>query len=222
ALPKIGISASNPDRIYAAFSSDGYHLDLYRSVGGGATWSPRASSPSLGGWSDYGSVLLVDPSNPDHVFAGGYWLSDSEDGGLSWAPLTEQWWWGTFHGIASSPGSPSSLWVTTDRGVYERPSGSWVDHNQGRVTLQTYDVCFSKNSRSLGYAGSQDWGTLVYHGNPAWQVGIDGSSTLCSCDPRDPLHVYSESPGGYHYVTHNGFATLSVINEGIYGRGRYL
>ncbi len=100
--------------------------------------------------------------------------------------------------------------------------GVWLDRNQGLITLQTYDVCFSRASRSLGYAGSQDRGALVYHGSPTWQVGFGGSATICNCDPHDPLHVYGESPLGFHYVTHDGFATVHSINQGLAGQGRYV
>ena len=223
-LPKIAVSRSNPDWVYAGFSSAGSLFGIYRSVDGGASWSLRANSPDLyGGSADYGNVLLVDPSNSDHVFAGGYWLSDSEDGGVTWRLLTDQWW-GAFHGIAHSQSGTPSVWVGSDQGLYELPDqgGAWIDRNQGLVTLQTYSVCFSKASRSLGYAGSQDHGTLVYHGSPTWQVGFDGSAVICDCDPHDPLHVYGESPLGFHYVTHDGFATATPINEGIEGLSRYV
>ncbi len=226
ALSKIAISATNPDCVYAGLSSAASHdlLGFYRSVDGGATWSLRANSPDIySGSGDYGNVLLADPSDPDHVIAGGYRLFRSEDGGVTWVTLTDEWL-GAFHGIALSPSGTPSLWVATDRGAYELPAqgGLWLDRNQGLVTLQTYDVCFSRTSRSLGYVGSQDRGALVYHGSPIWQVGVGGSTTICNCDPRDPLHVYGEFPLGYHYVSHDGFATWTPINDGLEGQGRYV
>jgi len=142
---------------------------------------------------------------------------------VSWTLLTNEGW-GTFHGIAHPPSADPAVWVATDQGVYELPvpGGAWLDRNQGLVTLQTYDVCFSKLSRSLGYAGSQDRGVLVYHGSPTWQVGVDGSATICNCDPHDPLHVYSEFPHGYHIVSNDGFATWALTIQGLEGESRFL
>jgi photosystem II stability/assembly factor-like uncharacterized protein len=226
ALSKVAISEANPDCIYAGLSSPALHhlLGIYRSLDGGATWSLQANSPDLySNWGDYGNVLLVDPSNPDHVIAGAFQLFHSENGGVTWQTLADGTW-EAFHGIAYSPSAAPSLWVATDRGVYEFPAqgGAWLDRNQGLVTLQAYDVCFSKTSRSVGYVGSQDRGALAYYGSPTWRVGVDGVATLCNCDPRDPLHVYGEFPFGYHFVSHDGLATWTPINEGLEGLGRYL
>lgn len=57
---------------------------IYKTVNGGATWELKEQGPSSDLWP---ATLELDPLNPDKVYAGGYGVYFSENGGESWSGL---------------------------------------------------------------------------------------------------------------------------------------
>ena len=225
-LAKIAVSPSNPDYVYAGLSAAGTFslLGFYRSVDAGATWTLRANAPDLyNGQGFYNNTLIVDPTNPDRLFAGGVFLLRSADGGATWDPVGYNVH-ADHHAIGLGPDPVPKLWVGTDGGVYESGDGgdTWQDRNVGLVTSQFYSVCLPSGSKSRAYGGTQDNGMLRYSGSPAWDLRTGGDGGLCDCDPQDPLHVYGEFDSGNHFVSWDGLESLAGIDSGLVGESRFI
>ena len=140
------------DRGYAAFDFlnpnnvlvTSQYLDIWRSTAG-----PRGSFSLTSGSIPSSSVearqfiapLVMDPNNPQVVYAGTTRLYRSADGGQTWSPIspilgTPNQWWAAISAIGISRtsantlyvgtgGGPAKLWVTTDLGA------SWTDRTLG-------------------------------------------------------------------------------------------
>lgn len=107
-------SPSDAMRLYASPVGQG----LFTSADGGTTWQPIAS-PAAGG----ASALVVDPSDPLHVFAGvGNGVSESFDGGVTWQPRTAPS--GRVVSLAIAPTDLLTLYAGTDQGVWRQSGDS--------------------------------------------------------------------------------------------------
>jgi len=224
-LIKIAVTPSDPQYVYAGFSAaDSFvTLGIYRSTDGGATWQLRSSQPNIYGRQGYyNNTLIIDPSNPDHVFAGGILLYRSVDGATTWQPLGFNVHV-DHHAIAFRPGNGAELWVGTDGGIFRSTDGgaNWEDRNQGLVTLQFYDVCSSASDSLALYGGSQDNGTARYLGTGTWEIRPGADGGICLCDQADSRHVYGEYAFGDHFVSSDAFNTWTTITSGLSGTSRF-
>ena len=75
----LALAPSSPQTLYASISDDGSTggnfgalVGLYKTTDGGATWAQISGVPNyLGGQGWYDNVVVVSPTNPNTVFAGG-------------------------------------------------------------------------------------------------------------------------------------------------------
>ena len=85
----IALAPSNPQRLYAIVNqTSGFFQGFYRSDNGGDSWTNLSPNSTLGGaQSSYGwwfGRVWVDPVDQDfHVFAGGVYLCESKNSGVS-------------------------------------------------------------------------------------------------------------------------------------------
>jgi photosystem II stability/assembly factor-like uncharacterized protein len=89
----LAIDPTNPNVLYAATGLPTPNSrGLFKSTDGGANWQPINSGLDdlIAGGTPV-SVLLVDPGNPDIVYAGaeGYGVFKSGNGGLSWSAFND-------------------------------------------------------------------------------------------------------------------------------------
>ena len=149
---RVARAPSDPDVVYVTLRQKcgeaPWNAGVYRSADGGRTWSPRcnglrqSSGPADG--SDMNSTwvceIVVDPRNPNIVYAGGKAWADPDmyktvDGGLSWRKkdhaVKEGWigFWGrAVDCLAISSADPNLLLFGTAGGVYvsEDAGESWT------------------------------------------------------------------------------------------------
>lgn len=146
---ELAIAPSNPNVIYASCakkyvnnSGNSASLQgLFRSANGGSNWglvlqgSPQLDPLSNGSnlaSGDYAHVIVVDPSNSDEIFMGGYSFniflkqggSDANPIGF-WAQLGSPFAFNTpyylhqnIHDIKIVPGNPTKFYIVTDAGIY--------------------------------------------------------------------------------------------------------
>jgi hypothetical protein len=131
------------------------------------------------GQGDYGNVITVDPTNRDTVYAAGYKVWYSTDGGQSTDGSTS--WWQISQGVGNSvhddqhafawiPGTHTLL-VGTDGGLMQlngvvaiptpnsfRFLGEWTSPNQMAIT-QFRGVAYDQ-SQDTAFGGTQDNGTV--------------------------------------------------------------
>src|SRR6202007_3113488 len=143
-----------------------------------------ASGSALGVGSGYGvgvqawynQDLAVDPSNPDHVYAGLEEVFETTNAGGSWGPASPDWNY-TLACEGTAAGCPNTthpdqhammitngkIVIGNDGGVYSRPLsdnqqyGDWTDLNSTLADWQYYDA-------RAGLLGSRGGGIGVWGG----------------------------------------------------------
>ena len=191
---------------------------VYKSVDGGKTW---ARVNSINHRPMYFSVVRVDPTDDNTLYALGISMYVSTDGGK------------TFNTAATRPGPDGKPQkVEINKGVHPDQHAMWIDPKDGRHMLVgtdggfyvTYDRAATwdhLNTTALGqvyhvavdtrrpyrvYGGLQDngsWGgpSHVMSGpgpvNDDWIFVSGGDGFVCQVDPTDPDLVYFESQDGF-------------------------
>jgi hypothetical protein len=158
-----------------------YGITVYKWTG--SAWDDRGT-PGGTSYSDWCSVIAVEPGSPDVVYSGrngAYW---TPDGGTNWYTL------GTGHAdnhaIIFDPTNPLRTLAGNDGGIYKHTRTvnadgspaetniSYTDSNTGHVTIQLENISVSQLG-SFGIGGAtQDQGVLVNHVGSDWD-GIGGA-----------------------------------------------
>ncbi len=205
----IAVSPSHPNILYASFISNGGSLlGLYKSTDRGNTWFLLPNTPNYvgrQGW--YDNCIIVHPTNPDIVFAGGvfpfdssyYGLIRSMDGGNTWQDVTFG-----LNGVQLHPdihtlafGPDGALWVGTDGGVWKSYDlgNTWFNMNATLGITQFYTVAISPDTSVsmpddiLG--GTQDNGTVYWSGSLAWNQRDMGDGGPVLYDWASPNIYYT-------------------------------
>ena len=179
-------------------------------------WNRAFAQPSGQCWYDH--EVIVDPTNPSILYAGGIelwrydgavWTDVSQtlenpQGGIHVDQHTMAWAGGRL--VAGNDGG---IWSTTDGGT------TWNAHNIGLYTIQYYDG--SAHPASLiALGGSQDNGSHLWTGIPDWDwiSGGDGADNAISAtDPNNDWAVSSQFLNISR--TTNGGASFSAADNGI-------
>ena len=160
-IPRIRVHPRNPDLVYVAALGHVFgpneQRGVFRSKDGGKTWEKVFSRGNKAGAID----LILDPSNPNTIYAG-FWevyrkpwtlesggpgsgIFKSTDGGDTWTELTRNSGLprGTIGkvGIAVSPANPERVWAIVeaeDGGVFRSDNGgqTWTKVNEERRLRQ--------------------------------------------------------------------------------------
>ena len=184
---------------------------VYRTADGGSTWSDLASSPSsttvrsyLGFQSYYDNVIVVSPSSPDVVVAGGVSTIRSTDGGSSFQQIPQNLVHPDCHDLQYQG---STLWIANDGGIWtsEDDGATVVPHNDGLVTRQYYALVSDRSSRTRIVAGSQDNGTVerIAPGT-IWRTVNGGDGIQAAIHPGSPALTWTSSQGGQIYRASDG------------------
>ena len=214
----------NPDLIFVGTCPSA----LYRSRDGGATWEKLAAgltpecAPIV-----YSRVtcLLADPDELDTIWAGveidGVWRS--RDAGDTWQRLSNGLSSTDIHGLAIVPGTPRSVYATTNNDLN-------VSHDDGETWIPQQVKRFFPHGYCRGIvAGAADPKTLLLgngNGPPGTtgtlQVSRDGGATwqqaalpqmpnstvwTFTVDPAAPSLVFAASINGYLYRSRDGATT---------------
>ena len=193
----IAIAPSNPQVLYVGISgimpSDSTTLGLFDSVDGGATWNANTKVNYQGDW--YRNTLAVSPLNPQVLLGGGIDLSRSLDGNATWSDAGGVAIHVDQHALAFSADG-SLLYIGNDGGVFTTPTYAaalpgWNSTNNTLALTQFYPgVAAHPTDVTVTVAGTQDNGTLVYSGTPAWGYAGCGDGGGAAIDPVNPLNVY--------------------------------
>jgi len=217
----LGLAPFNPSILYAKVSqqSDGTLIGIFKTTT--AAEKPAANKDAwtmlpLGednkgvpdeimGW--FNTVMEVDPTNPDRVFAAGIRLWLSIDGGKEWKnisfgtdPANELEAHGDVHALAFDPFDPKIIYIGNDGGVdrstdLSKPQWHWVDVSHGMNITMFYNLTSNREYPTLLAGGLQDNGAAITFGNrtwyrPRWCDGYDVGS-----DPANPDTFYADCGG---------------------------
>src|SRR6185437_4561221 len=139
----IGVSASNPRRVYAVVdclvpdpnappppaapaggrggrggaAAPPGQGGFFRSDDAGATWTKLSGDPALWGRGWYFEHIVVDPHNADIVYVPNVAVSRTKDGGHTWIALRGSPGGDDYHQAWVSPDDPNTMIVASDQGT---------------------------------------------------------------------------------------------------------
>lgn len=204
----LATSASNPAMVAAIAAKSGTHglQGIYLSQDSGATFVPVPDVPnilgytvdgqSLGGQGFYDLAIAIDPTDPNHLVAGGINLWTSWDGGMQWE-CAAHWYGGEDvpfvhadqHAVSFLPGS--SNWVSAhDGGITLMEDGIPKTRSAGLDIAQVYALGWAESRPDRLIAGWQDNGVnYLDAGTHAQVTGTDGFH--CFLHPGAPDTLYA-------------------------------
>lgn len=216
---ELAVSRSSPSIVYA--SVDESSGQIWKSLDSGASFAQVSTPAHLSSQGWYDNALWVDPTNPDHVLAGGVSLFRSQNGGATFTTISnchvDQ------HGIVEDPGYNGSsnrrVYFTSDGGVCKMEDVTVNAVTSLRVGLgitQFYGGGgHSGAGRVLG--GTQDNGTLRYDisaGSNTWAVQHGSDGGFSAADPTDPNILYGEIQNFRLFRTLTGTSPSQYIYGG--------
>nr|WP_296068654.1 hypothetical protein [uncultured Actinoplanes sp.] len=199
---KLAIGRRGPHRssfLAAKLGPDGSRI--FTTVDGGGTWTELASGVATVGFDEWCSVIAVDPTDEDVLYAGAAgMLQRTTTGGAAaadWTPINAG-----IHSdqqdIAFDPRDPSRIYLANDGGVYRSADRgtTWALASGSLAITQLYDIDISEQDRDVVAGGAQDNG--VYYRNAAgvWRHIPWGDGTQVAVDPTDPRIFYFSSQNG--------------------------
>ncbi|CAN5742151.1 hypothetical protein BH20ACT23_BH20ACT23_09430 [soil metagenome] len=192
----IGLSPSNPDRLYVIHSETlGFFEGFYVSNDGGDSWTKSPPNPllensqsSFGWW--FGRVW-VTPENADRVFVAGVPLMETTDGGLTWR-FGAQGIHVDQHAMAWDDKVPNRIYLGNDGGTYRSDDNgaSWVKATYEPYT-QFYTIDVSEQDPSRIAGGTQDNGSNRTWNGEAWNehYGDDGLENAINYNDQNIVYA---------------------------------
>ena len=206
----IAIAPSSPNTLYLATSNldnatGAETSQIFKTIDGGATWTETllsimnsgGVSTYMGTQAWYDNTIVVSPTDPNIVLAGGVIYVRTTDGGASWTRVMNN-----VHADAHEFRFDNSgaLWIANDGGIYmsANSGASAVERNAGLVTRQFYDIANDPANRNRVYGGQQDNGTIVRGdaGGSTWSVFSGGDGFACAVNRAAPAIAYSTIQNG--------------------------
>jgi photosystem II stability/assembly factor-like uncharacterized protein len=220
----LGISASNPQVLYATYTdSTGLLKGIYKTTDGGNNWAATRGTinESVTYWWWY-SEVDVDPINPNIAYVSGFYAWKTTDGGNSWL--------GTFanahvdmHGVFIHPAQNGLTGLCSDDGLYlSRNGGTSHFHIVNLPITQFYTCEVDYQIPTRFYGGTQDNGTIRITSAQVnrWESIYGGDGFVVKVDPSNNMYVYAESQYGGFGRSTDGGASFQYGMQGISGSDR--
>jgi photosystem II stability/assembly factor-like uncharacterized protein len=199
---------SNGDIVYAAFTAeDETCAGLFRSTNRGDAWISIATPTNqfwdrsyMGEQGNYNSVLVVHPTNPNTVIAGGIELYRTTNGGQSWKQISN-WYEGTSlpyvhcdnHAVIYNTADTRQWYSANDGGVFrtDNDGATFLDKNTGLVTAQFHSGTPHPVSDMI-IGGTIDNGNLLTSDASSWTDVTGGDGGWTAIDYNTPSTMFSE------------------------------
>jgi hypothetical protein len=223
--------------IYVASGSGGSPASVagpWKKIADEATLAASGSALAVGSgygvgiqaW--YNQDLAVDPTNPDHVYAGLEEVFESTNAGASWATASPYWNYGLACGTSCPNGThpdqhammitDGKIVIGNDGGVYSRPLsddqdyGDWTDLNATLRSWQYYDAragVLPDGSTAVA-GGLQDNGSSIDSTeNTQMDEAAGGDGFYVVVDPANANNWAGEYTDGAIYSTTDGGHTFA-------------
>lgn len=202
-LGRIGLAMapSAPDMVYAIVEGDDETKGIYRTGNFGITWEKRSSYATVS--PQYYNEIIVDPHNPERVYAMDTFSAVSEDGGATFTRLSTSARHVDDHALWIDPSNTEHLIIGGDGGLYESyDRGQKWRHIDNLPLTQFYrsspdndfpfyNVCGGTQDNNSLCAPSR---TPVKHGitNSDWNLILGGDGYKPQSDPEDPNIIYTQ------------------------------
>lgn len=167
-ISAIEVAPADSHRIYVATENGAF----FRSLDGGATWSPNMAGPELPGVTI--TRLETSPTDGDLLFAtlanfGNSHVFRSEDGGAHWRDVDR----GRLpdvphHAVVVSPDDPGTVFVANDAGVYVSRDlgGTWRSLRRNLPNTMCVDLVYHERAGTL---------TVATYGRSLWRLKVRAS-----------------------------------------------
>jgi photosystem II stability/assembly factor-like uncharacterized protein len=184
---------------------------ILKSADGGASWI-TLQAPGY-----FVNAVVVDPQNPDTLYAGAFGVNPrpappshaastsavlkSEDGGASWTLLySSEYWTGWAFSVAIDPHNSSTLYAYTPGMLKSSDGGrSWSVVDTGLPPPVRALVIDPQNPATL-YAGTDVGVYRSYDGGASWSPLNSGLTSFAvsslTLDPENPNSLYAGTLGG--------------------------
>ncbi|MBP6455923.1 MAG: T9SS type A sorting domain-containing protein [Chitinophagaceae bacterium] len=231
----LGVSAANPNVVYAVQASGSSFGRLYRSTNSGTSFTTQVVGSTAagtnyfgydpdgtgsGGQATYDMVIAVNPNDANNLIIGGIILWESTNSGADFTAITE-WSYPNSTGYthpdmhALEWFTPTGLFSGSDGGIYKSTNGgtSFTDLSTGLGIKQFYKISCSKSNGAIVTGGAQDNGTSYRQVNGDWidWLGADGMDNVIS--PTNINKVIGTSQYGNIYKTTNGGTSYTGLNR---------
>jgi len=248
----LALAKSSPSTLYAKIEQDDNQLlGVFKTTNGGEGMNAWAILPNAAQLNDsfaspttatsnYNSVIEVDPTDPNVVYAGGLNVWRTTDGGMIWkgvsAGADPDYKYSTHadnHAFAFDPVNPKIVYNGNDGGIEKSTDTSvapwhWFDSSHGMQTSEMYALASEREHPSLLSAGTQDNGSVTTFGNRTWYniaacdvyfVAVDAKNpdTLFETCNQNTLEYANPVPGTIGFldvipwVVPNQFATYAPV-----------
>lgn len=197
----LAMAPSQPDTLYAIVEASDAERGVYRSDNFGISW--RKQSGHMTTSPQYYNEIVVDPKNPDRLYSLDTFSQVSQDGGKTFAPMSNRFRHVDDHALWIDPTNTDHLFIGGDGGVYESwDMGSTWRHVRNLPITQFYRI--QPDNAEPFYnvcGGTQDNNSLCapsrtqdMHGigNEDWTILIGGDGYEPQIDPRDPNTIYTQ------------------------------
>lgn len=216
---ELAIASSDPDYVYAAFSSaSGTLHSVYRSKDNGDTWEKIGTGSStfepFRGQGNYDMVIAADPLNPEKIYLGGVtfwmyhngtWLKAANAARISGNDYNPYYLHPDQHVITfTTQTTPPAMYIGNDGGLFKstdfhiKKFPTFKSINNGYNVTQYYALAVSKTGDVIG--GTQDNNTLRiekdgFTGKSATRL-LGGDGFHASISRLDPRIFFMESQYG--------------------------
>ena len=203
----VAIDPGNPSTFYAEYPPDdqkGTPL-LYKSTDGGVNWAKVTSGINDKGF-QFVPPFLMDPTNSQRLWIGGYFLWRTENGAASWTQAGATFKPGQVSAIAQSSANPDRVLIATDLGNIYRldnarsanSSTPWVSNVQPRNGYVAW-LAFDPTNPNIAYATYSSFDGAA--GDAHVYKSTDGGTTWSPIDgsgaagiPDIPVHTIVVDP----------------------------
>src|ERR1700683_652979 len=209
----LGISPSNPNRIYALVDAAPAVGGLYRSDDAGESWQRVNHEERIWGRGSDFAWVRVSPENPDIIYICNTSTYRSTDAGVNFTAIKGAPGGDDYHTVWINPENPRIILLAADQGATITVNGgetwsSW--YNQ--PTAQFYHVITDnqfpywvyggqQESGSAGIASRSDWGEITFRD---WHpVGVEEYGYVAP-DPLNPNIIYGGKVTRYDQTTGEG------------------
>ena len=184
--PSLAMDANNPDLVYAGGS---------KTTDGGTTWTP------MGG--GYGFSLAIDPTDPNIVYSGAFFVEKTIDGGDTWTFTSDGFRVGQVFALAISPFNPRVVFAATQGGGLSRSvNGAATWKRVSGLGSTVYAVLVDPDDRNVVWAGS--------NGNGVYKSTDGGISFVHVGTPRPGVVFSIAKSGNKLYAGTAGGASVSA------------
>jgi photosystem II stability/assembly factor-like uncharacterized protein len=228
-ITAITFDPTAPSTLYLGTYSDETTETVFRSIDGGATWTPRGPVPENEFLVEFGVYsIAVDASDPLTIYAG----SDSgifktTDGGLNWTgPPAYRW----ITALIIDPNDSSTIYSAANFGDGIQKStdagATWVDATTGLTDLSVSALVMSPQNHKVLYAATDDGVFRTSNGGAGWSPRTNGMGAVAvralAIDPTDgdvlyagssssPTRLFTSTDGGDQWSDHGSFPVLTGI-----------